>query len=234
MLSAAALTMGLLGSLHCLGMCGPIALMVPVDKNTWWRRSIGGLSYNLGRVATYGILGAIFGLLGLGIHLAGAQQWLSISLGMLIILAAVIPMIFRKRVIGSDLGPFSRLIDLLKASLGKLISRRSPNALFTIGLLNGLLPCGLVYIAIAGATATGSIAQGTLFMVFFGLGTLPAMFAVNMVGHLLSVKARNRLRKIIPVAVIVLGLLFIVRGMNLGIPYLSPQLSGTELPMKCH
>ena len=95
-------------------------------------------------------------------------------------------------------------------------------------MLNGLLPCGLVYIAIAGAIGTGDVVQGTLYMILFGLGTIPMMLSISLAGNMIGLALRNRINKLIPVLVVVVGLLFILRGLDLGIPYLSPEKQKIE------
>ena len=116
-------------------------------------------------------------------------------------------------------------INAVKSKLSSLFSKRNYGAFFSIGLLNGLLPCGLVYMALAGSIATGSVVNGALFMMFFGLGTLPFMFAVTYYSNLISLRVRNQMRKVVPVVVALMAVLMILRGMNLGIDYISPKLT---------
>jgi len=222
-----ALMIGLVGSLHCMGMCGPIAIAIPLHKDNWLMKIIGGLLYNSGRIITYGILGAIFGLLGRGIQLAGLQQWSSIALGIIMILSVVFPVLFKEKIKIDKVftGYASRLIG----SFRKLFTKSSMGSLLFIGLLNGLLPCGLVYMAIAGAINTNDVMMGVAFMVVFGIGTTPALLAVSLVGNVISIGFRNKVKRIIPVFIVILGILFILRGMNLGIPYVSPKTHKLEV-----
>lgn len=222
-----ALMIGLVGSLHCMGMCGPIAIAIPLHKNNWLMKITGGLLYNTGRIITYGILGAIFGLLGRGIQLAGLQQWSSIGLGIIMILSVVFPVIFKEKIQIDKVftGYASRLIG----SFRKLFTKSSLGSLLFIGLLNGLLPCGLVYMAIAGAINTNDVMMGVAFMVVFGIGTTPALLAVSLVGNVISIGFRNKVKRVIPVFIVILGILFILRGMNLGIPYVSPKTHKLEV-----
>jgi uncharacterized protein len=218
----APILLGLVGSLHCAGMCGPVALALPLNNQSWFARISGGLLYNSGRIVTYAALGAVFGLAGMGFALGGAQQWVSIIIGSFMILAVMIPWIGgagNKIAVLTD--SFSRL---LKKPFVKLFRIRTYSSLFMIGLLNGFLPCGLVYIALAGALLMSRVYEGTLFMAAFGIGTIPMMLAISVAGNVLSQKIRKRLSKIIPVFIIFLGILFILRGLNLGIPYISPKL----------
>lgn len=222
-----ALMIGLVGSLHCMGMCGPIAIAIPLHKDNWLMKITGGLLYNSGRIITYGILGAIFGLLGRGIQLAGLQQWSSIALGIIMILSVVFPVLFKEKIKIDKVftGYASRLIG----SFRKLFTKSSLGSLLFIGLLNGLLPCGLVYMAIAGAINTNDVMMGVAFMVVFGIGTTPALLAVSLVGNVISIGFRNKVKRIIPVFIVILGILFILRGMNLGIPYVSPKTHKLEV-----
>ena len=222
-----AFTIGLVGSLHCLGMCGPIAIGIPLDNDNWTKKAFGALLYNLGRIITYGVLGAIFGLLGRGIQLAGLQQWASIGIGIAMIVSVLFPVVFRKKIKFDKIftGYASRLIGSFK----NLFTKSSLSSLLLIGLLNGLLPCGLVYMAIAGALNTNDMMMGVAFMVMFGIGTTPALLALSLAGNVVSSQFKAKARKVIPVFIVILGILFILRGMNLGIPYVSPKSHKLEV-----
>lgn len=215
-----ALMTGLVGSLHCIGMCGPIAIALPLGKKSWFHRGLGSLSYNIGRTITYGILGALFGLLGQGIEMAGLQKWATILIGVIMILSVLFPVIFREKIKIDQLftGYASRLISQFR----KLFTKSAISSLFVIGLLNGLLPCGLVYVAIAGAISSGEILSGIFYMILFGLGTIPVMFTIPLAGHMIGTSVRKRFRGVVSAFIIILGILFILRGLSLGIPYLSP------------
>ncbi len=220
------LTIGLIGSLHCMGMCGPIVVALPLKKHNLLTKISGAILYNSGRVITYSLLGVVFGLLGRGIHLAGFQQWTSILLGVILIISVLFPLVFREKItIGNLLSGFaSRLIIRLK----KLFADRSYFSLVMIGLLNGLLPCGLVYVAIAGAINSGTVLSGALFMAFFGIGTIPLLLLATLASDAIGQQLRLRVQKIVPVFVFMLGVLFILRGMSLGIPYISPTSEKLE------
>jgi sulfite exporter TauE/SafE len=220
-----ALTLGLIGSLHCAGMCGPIAIAIPLAKESWLKKLSGGLLYNFGRILTYGALGAIFGLLGRGIKLAGLQQWASIAIGIIMILSVLFPVIFRGK-INILLNSYA---GRLTGGFRKLFSRESLGALFIVGLLNGLLPCGLVYLAVAGAINTNEVLLGIAFMMLFGLGTTPILLGISLMGSMISLRWKRKVSKVIPAFIILLGLLFILRGMNLGIPYVSPKTEKLEV-----
>ncbi len=228
-----ALVLGLLGSFHCIGMCGPIAIALPLKQESWFARISSGLTYNIGRTITYGILGALFGLLGKGIAVGGLQQWASIIIGVIMILSVLFPVLFRK--INIESATF-KLVGKTKKIFGKMFAIRSYGSLFIIGILNGFLPCGLVYIAIASAIVLGSVEQGVTYMVVFGLGTIPVMLSLSVLGNVVSMRFRKKVSKIIPYFIILIGILFILRGLNLGIPYVSPKLDkndGTKMEC-CH
>lgn len=229
-----ALTIGLVGSFHCIGMCGPIAIALPLKNQSWFTRTLSALLYNLGRSVTYGIMGAILGLVGTGFKMMGVQQWISIIMGIIMILSVLFPLVFRKYF--NTEGFAQGLTTKLKSAFQKMFSIRSYTSLFVIGIINGLLPCGLVYMALAGAIVTGTVAGGAIYMIAFGLGTIPIMLSLSLLGNMASVKLRNKIRRIIPIFIIIIGILFILRGMNLGIPYVSPKAVEKD-PMKvecCH
>ena len=212
-----ALTLGMLGSLHCVGMCGPIALALPVVNNNSWSRIRGIITYNAGRVFTYSVLGLMFGLLGKTFIIAGYQQALSITLGVLIL-----PVRYGQNFKFTTI--IFKPVAKLKSALGKLFTKKSYSSLFSIGLLNGLLPCGLVYTAVAGAIAVADPIKAVLFMSLFGLGTVPAMLGLSLAGQKISIGVRNNFRKVSMVFVSAMAVLLILRGLNLGIPYVSPEL----------
>ncbi len=215
-----ALVLGLMGSFHCAGMCGPIAIALPLHGNNVSQKIVGGALYNLGRTITYGLMGAVFGLLGQGLHLIGFQQAVSVLMGAVMIISVLFPALFKNRY-RVDKSLFS-FVGNLKKRIGEMFAIRSFSSLYFIGMLNGLLPCGLVYIAIAGAIGAGDAPQGTLYMILFGLGTIPMLLTISLAGNIMSQAIRRKINRLIPVLVVVVGLLFVLRGLSLGIPYLSP------------
>ncbi|MEO5643720.1 MAG: sulfite exporter TauE/SafE family protein [Bacteroidia bacterium] len=226
MFAVAALLLGLLGSVHCIGMCGPIALALPLRREKT-RSLFGGIFiYNFGRAFTYALLGALSGLAGNAVKWAAGQQTLSIITGILILLTLFAGM-FRKRMKISS--PLSKCFSVIRNALGKLFRRHRPDALLLIGLLNGLLPCGLVYAALAGAAATGSPLNGAIFMFVFGIGTMPVMFFLSYAGTKIGPRVREKMRKAVPVFVGIMAVLLIVRGLGLGIPYVSPSFSDGKI-----
>lgn len=216
-----ALLLGLISSLHCIGMCGPIAMMLPVDQKNEAKKATQIITYHLGRISAYGSIGLLFGCIGKGLYLAGFQQQLSIVTGILMIAIMLIP----ERVFAqyNFSKPLLKVISSIKTSLGKQFLNKSYKSLFTIGVLNGFLPCGLVYAALFGAIAMRDAGLGIFYMILFGIGTIPLMSAVVYFNAMITVPIRNKARKAIPFMVVLIGSLFILRGLGLGIPYVSPS-----------
>lgn len=216
---------GLLGSFHCVGMCGPIALSLPFVGSSGWQYYAGRLLYNGGRIVTYALLGALAGAFGESLQLAGLQQTVSIISGVLILLLLVLPAAIKGKsasLLGTD-----KLMTWVRKKLGYYFQKNSTGSLFMVGALNGLLPCGFVYIALAGAISAPGIEGAMLYMTLFGLGTFPLMFLVSLSGKLISLKMRSMFNRAVPYVGMVLAVLFIVRGLGLGIPYLSPKVVET-------
>ena len=207
---------GLAGSFHCVGMCGPIALALPVGRLSFAQANISRLLYNFGRILTYSVLGAIFGYFGKTLFVAGFQQQLSISIGILM-MCFILP----NRLLSWS--PFQKMTHYLMATFKKVFPINSPLGFIFLGLLNGLLPCGFVYMALAGASATTTPIEGAIFMAFFGLGTAPMMFSIGFLPKFLTLRTRQNINKYLPVYTLILAFFFIIRGMNLGIPYISPK-----------
>jgi len=225
---------GLLGSFHCIGMCGPIAFLLPVDQSNHLKKLGQIFIYHFGRIFSYALIGFSFGLVGKSLSIFGLQQELSIGIGVLMLLFLIIPAFKRKKNKLSSKG--FMLISKLKRSLGKELKKKSPDTFFTVGFLNGLLPCGLVYMAVLGAIATGTALQGSLYMMLFGLGTIPLMTTAIWVGNFLSTNVKHKIRKAIPVFLGIIAILFILRGMGLGIPYVSPKMESEKISSihSCH
>lgn len=217
-----AFVLGLVGSLHCAGMCGPLALALPPTGSGRVSFTAGRLAYNLGRITTYSLLGAVFGLIGLSFALAGFQRWASILAGVVILAGLLVSTRLRLNT------PMSRAVMWLRSKLGALLRRRTLGAVFLLGLLNGLLPCGFVYVAGAAAVAAGGFLPGMEYMFAFGLGTVPMMLSIGLAGKLVQASLRLKFQRLIPVSLAILGTLLILRGMGLGIPYVSPALAANH------
>mgnify|MGYP002400068970 CR=1 FL=1 len=216
---AIAFLIGLQSSIHCIGMCGPLALAAPIDKSNQQKAVWGAIKYNIGRITSYTYLGFLVGLIGLQNWMLGAIQWISIVTGSVMILS-----IF--------LGSMETWFGFRKLSgyVGKAIASRfssvkkTPAALqpFLFGMLNGFLPCGMVYTAVLFSLGAANLLETTFVMLFFGLGTLPIMLFIPLMGQqkLLAYFPRYTQK----VLLLIIGLLLILRGLSLGIPYLSPQM----------
>ncbi|WP_350289244.1 sulfite exporter TauE/SafE family protein [uncultured Croceitalea sp.] len=229
-----AIIMGLLGSLHCVGMCGPIAFMLPVDRTNKTKKFSQVLIYHFGRLLAYGIIGLVFGLLGKGLYVFGMQQKLSIAIGILMILIVIIPYrTFSKYNLSK---PIYKVISKVKNGLGEALKKKSPDTFLTIGFLNGFLPCGLVYMALFGAIAMGNALEGSLYMLLFGLGTIPLMTTAIYFSGILKGNLRKKVQSMVPVFVVIISVLFIIRGLGLGIPYISPEpvVELVSAEIQCH
>lgn len=224
-----AFLLGFVGSAHCAGMCGPLVLALPHWGRGQGSFLAGRLLYNFGRIITYALMGGAFGLLGQGVAFAGLQRWVSLLLGGGILIGVLVSPRFANRV------PVARSVNWLKATLGGLLQRRAMPAMFGIGLVNGLLPCGLVYVACAAATSTGDVLSGMRYMIAFGLGTLPMLLAISLLRTKLSFALRFRVQRLMPVSLMIVGMLLLLRGMALGIPYVSPKLPAQpNATFSCH
>ncbi len=229
-----ALFFGLISSLHCIGMCGPIAMMLPVNHKNPTKKALQILTYHLGRITAYGMLGFIFGLLGRGLFVAGFQQRLSIVVGVFMIVIALVPdRVFAQYNFSR---PIYKLISNIKGKLGEQFKRKSPDAIFTIGFLNGLLPCGMVYAALFGAIAMQNTMLSVSYMFLYGIGTIPLMSAVVYATNFLTQPFRNKIQKVIPLVIILIGTLFILRGLGLNIDYISPSTKDlfVQANANCH
>jgi sulfite exporter TauE/SafE len=224
----AAISLGLLGGFHCIGMCGPIALALPVHTASPAKKLLLILIYNSGRIASYTALGVLAGLLGKSFSAGGYQQFLSVIIGILLLMWALMPSSFER--LRSLNATFYQLYARLKSALSGQFANKGIRTMLTIGILNGLLPCGLVYVALSMAVATGDVLSGTTFMALFGAGTIPVMLAVPYAGRFITGSFRSGIRKAMRPLVAVTALLLIIRGLNLGIPYMSPKADSAT----CH
>jgi len=224
------LVMGLAGSLHCVGMCGPLISAMPYDRSSRLKFLRTKAMNHLGRISTYVVLGLMVGLAGQGFAAAGFQQGLSIASGLIILAFLFWP----KRL--NSFTPKGKIIagvSKLKRTFSRLLENRNPGNLYLLGVLNGLLPCGLVYFALAGALATGSSVHGGIFMFFFGLGTTPALVAVGAFAAGIKQRFARQFQGTLRVLLVLMALLLIARGSNLGIPYVSPSINSTTSEMDC-
>ena len=216
-----ALALGFASGFHCIGMCGPIALSLGLTKKQAANYYLQNLTYQFGRIATYSLLGALLGILGEGFEMAGFQKYLTIVAGILLVIMAIFS--FGGKDFASKIPFLSKFLFKVKLNLSKFMQKADYKSRFSTGILNGFLPCGMVYMALTASLAAGGIWQGATFMALFGLGTLPFMFFVVLLGNMMTTAFRIKILKFVPVMMMILGGLFILRGLELGIPYLSPK-----------
>ncbi|MFD2519816.1 sulfite exporter TauE/SafE family protein [Emticicia soli] len=208
-----AFMIGLAGSLHCMGMCGPISMLLPGDKSKRGRYILGRVVYNLGRILTYSLLGLMVGLVGEQIALFTSQKALFIIVGSLILLAFVVPARWRQSL---DVLPYvSRFTNFIKSSLGVFYKKHSLFAQLVFGVLNGLLPCGLVYAALSGAFLMSEAWESVLFMALFGLGTLPMMLSFAFLGNGIRKLISFKPKVVYTFSYIMLAIWLIFKGVNL-------------------
>lgn len=218
-----AFVFGLGGSLHCVGMCGPIVMALPGGSGSRLSYLWGRLLYNSGRALTYALMGAALGAFGQTLQLAGYQRGLSVGLGVLMLLVILLPSGWVSRRIKWQ--PYHQMRNNIKLLWVKFFTKGTHRSLFVIGILNGFLPCGFVYLALAGAITTGSPTNGAAYMALFGLGTMPILVSIALAGRMLGTKARAALTRLYPAAGIIVAVLIVLRGMSLGIPFVSPKMN---------
>lgn len=224
--------LGLISSFHCVGMCGPLALSLPVQHLGNARKAGAVLLYHSGRIMVYAGFGLVFGLAGRRIYLAGFQHWFSILLG-----AAMLALLLQNYMCKKSLQPLflQRYYRLIQRSIARLWQAPSKIDFLLLGMTNGLLPCGMVYLAVAGALSTSQVVHSVVFMAAFGAGTLPLLAALSYVGMLANVSLRNRIKKMMPFFIAAMGIVLILRGLNLGIPFISPVLASPRPEsISCH
>jgi sulfite exporter TauE/SafE len=214
-----AFLLGLLGSLHCAVMCGPLMLSLPVSQKNYFRSALQLLCYQLGRILVYTFLGVLVGIVGNSIALFTDQETLSLFVGVLLIVFTLI------HFSGRHFKFLNRFQTVLISPISKLMGKIYGMPFWGLfaGMLNGLIPCGMVYVSLATALNEGSIKRSAEFMLLFGLGTTPLMLAISLGGIYLKSYIRFNPNKLIPWFMLFLGILFILRSAELGIPFLSPN-----------
>lgn len=218
--------LGITANFHCLGMCGPLALAIPLNRSSNWTILSGVLQYNFGRVVTYSILGAIVGIIGITIQTFNILQWISILSGVFLILYAW------RKLLSSKLEaklPVFGINRIVSSGFGKVLASKSPFKILLLGSLNGILPCGMVYLGLMNAILGGDSIKSALAMFFFGLGTLPIMIFVGFASNRISSSLRQKFSKSIPYLLTLIGIFIILRGMNLNIPYISPKINSVKI-----
>lgn len=228
-----AFTLGFFGSLHCLGMCGPLALAFSNRPGQSKRQNFfSGLAYNFGRITTYGFIGILFGLIGSFIFFADFQKYLSIGMGVLLVLSFLFSINIDHKI--QRMPFFAEKYQQVHALLSGMMKKSQDVGSFLLGMANGLLPCGLVYLALAGSLATGNIYSGFSFMVFFGLGTIPMLLTLTTGSQLVSGSWRSQYKKIIPWVSLAFGVFLIYRGVAVEIPTELNFWEALKNPIMCH
>jgi len=214
---------GLAGSFHCIGMCGPIALALPVGKRSLIQANLSRILYNFGRILTYSALGAIFGYFGKTLFLIGFQHQLSILMGILM-LGFIAP----NKLLSWNFT--HKITSQLTNLFRKGLLHKSTFTFLLLGLLNGLLPCGFVYMALAASATTGPF-EGAIFMAFFGLGTAPMMFSISFLPQILTLNHRQKINKYLPIYTFFLATFFIIRGLGILTPTPDKDAHNSEIPV---
>jgi len=222
-----AFVLGLSSSFHCVGMCGPLLLAVPTraSNNYQWLQII---IYHAARIFTYALLGILVGFAGWRLQVANLQQFFSLTIGVILLIYVFAGRFFAD---ASWLLTFNKMIF---SFFGFAAKQKGQWGTLLLGVANGLLPCGMVYIALTGAMATAKISDAATFMLLFGVGTLPLLFVFNFYGVRLQAAVKQRIKLIAPLVIIIMGLLLILRGLNLGIPYISPHFVNSGGGVACH
>lgn len=225
--------LGAAGSLHCIGMCGPLSLALPIHHLSKTKKFLSLLLYQFGRIITYSGIGLLFGLGGRRIYIAGYQQYFSIIMGAFIIGLSVLYFLRHRTIHLKFLNRFYFFVQRQISTLLKSAIR--PSGFLLMGMANGLLPCGMIYIALAATLSFTEIFQSVGFMAMFGAGTLPAMMLAGYAGQMIKPGWRISLQKLVPVFISAMGILLVLRGMNLGIPFISPELQQSPVDqLICH
>ena len=220
--------MGLLGSIHCAVMCGPLLLAVQAGQQITWKTTINKLLYQSGRILTYGLLGLLLGLIGNVASIQGWQQGFSLVTGIILFGIGLFYMFGKS---SSKLASIqTKAIQPFARFMSKWLYR--PGGSFVAGILNGILPCGMVYMALASAVNADSLSNSFVFMLLFGLGTLPLLLLFSFAGNFPKRIFKKGFTTVLPILFLVMGAWFILRGANLDIPHLSPLLQ-VEGAMNC-
>jgi uncharacterized protein len=225
-LLVSAIIFGFLGSLHCLGMCAPLLWAIPDNQANKKRWLITKVLYNSGRLVTYSLLGLLIGLIGESFQLFGLQQHLSWITGLFLLLGLALS--YKGYLITKNTKLGFRLNAKLRTMLSQYMTKQGLSSHLIFGLLNGLLPCGLVYMALLASVSMGSALGGASYMAIFGLGTFPMMFLAAYMGSSFKKMKKINVNKLAPKLVFLVAILLIIRGLNLGIPYLSPRISSPD------
>ena len=203
-----AFLLGLMGSWHCIAMCGPIALMVPKGKSSNKYLPLG--LYHLGKIIAYALVGLGMGSLTMFFTSFDFQAVILILAGIVMILIAIFPIVLNR--IENKGSKFFAPVNKLKIQMRSALNKERSEYAFYVGFLNGFIPCGMVYLAGIGAMAQTNIFNGILFMVFFGLGTLPFMSVFILISQRIKSTFVKNSRRLRTVGLLLIGLFMLYRG----------------------
>ena len=216
-----ALVIGFAGSMHCLGMCSPLAMAVTSrNRSAFINRAL----YNGGRISTYALMGALVSGLGAMLPLSKYQNIISIVMGLTLLLIGV-GAVREIRIPGLTWG-IQRLTGGLKLLFAEYLQRKNRGAIVMLGALNGLLPCGLTFIALTWCVSLRGPLDGFNFMLLFGAGTLPVMLGFTSIIPALARKLNWSLQKLTTTMLILSGCVLILRVFIIHIPHAQAGSSG--------
>jgi uncharacterized protein len=198
-----AIILGFAGSLHCAGMCSPLAFAV-IGKNGGAVRS--RILYNVGRILVYCMLGAIVSAIGFILPVT-VQYAISFALGITLLIVGITGSNFR----APFLVPILRLTTFLKTQFSKFLQRKNDSSIFAMGIMNGLLPCGLTFLALTSCITLSGPVDGFIFMAAFGAGTLPVMFGLVSFLPFLAKQLNVSAARLSTIMLIAAGCLLIAR-----------------------
>ena len=227
----AGLLIGLVGSLHCVGMCGPLVLALPISRTDRLGLIANSVVYNTGRAFTYAGMGLLMGSMGWCIELGGLQKGFSILIGIVLLYSVLVHYKPRFRFLSAT-SLLARKFNVLPY-LKKAIRIDSNVSAIKLGFLNGLLPCGLVYVALATSITLGRPLSSAAYMFMFGLGTIPLMVVVMAGGHMYKNLGR-KFRKWLPLFTAIIGAYLIYRGLAMMLIDNPQDLIDGKLVLKCH
>lgn len=210
-------SLGLVSSLHCISMCGPIvvAYSLPLSVQGPGRQLGAHLSYNAGRILTYSLLGGLAGLAGRSLDfvgsLAGIENITAIVAGVLMVVTGLLMLDLIPRIGTPNVDPLLFLSRFLKP-IGKNISSETPFSKFMLGATLGFLPCGLIYAALLKSMAAGTAIAGALTMMAFGLGTAGSLLLIGMFSASIRLRLGRWGGRLAAVSVSLIGVFLVWRG----------------------
>lgn len=215
-----ALVMGLTGSLHCAAMCGPIILSSPFAKENKWSLTYKFILYHLGRVFVYVWLGLLVFSIGSTFSVFADQKVLSLALGLVLIIFSV------AYFTGAKMAWFSKFQNKMVIAVSSFFGTFVQSSLFPLlaGMMNGLIPCGMIYVALGIVSNAGTAGDAASFMLYFGIGTIPLLLVMSFGGSFLKRRFKFRTQRFVPIVALLMGVLFISRSLQLDIPFLSPPI----------